>query len=81
MFDQLKQLQKIKELQDSVKKEKIQTENRGVKLIMNGSFMVESVSLNPELDIHDQEKAIQECFNDAIKKVQMAIATQFFKMM
>jgi DNA-binding protein YbaB len=77
MFDKLKQLRQIKELQDSIKQEKIEIEKGGVKIVMNGSFEVEEVYLSPELEKAGQERILKECLNEAIKKVQLTIAQKF----
>jgi len=74
MFEQLKQIKKLQEIQNALKNEKISNVKNGVKVIINGKLEVEDVELNPALAIDDQEKAVKECFNDAMKQVQMVVA-------
>ncbi|MFA6375937.1 MAG: YbaB/EbfC family nucleoid-associated protein [Candidatus Paceibacterota bacterium] len=74
MFEQLKQIKKLQEIQNALKNEKISNVKNGVKIIINGKLEVEDVELNPALAIDDQEKAVKECFNDAMKQVQSVVA-------
>ncbi len=74
MFDKLKQIKQLKELQDSLKKEIIEVEKSGVKIIVNGKMEVESVTLNDDISIEDQEKAVKDGINEAFKKIQTLAA-------
>lgn len=74
MFEQIKQIKKLQEIQNALKNEKIENEKNGVKVFMNGKLEVEDVVLNPALSIDDQEKAVKDCFNETMKKVQMVVA-------
>ncbi|NMB48626.1 YbaB/EbfC family nucleoid-associated protein [Candidatus Kuenenbacteria bacterium] len=78
MFNQIKDLYKLKqqagELQSMLANETVEAENKGVKIVMNGNQEVLSVALNPELAQEEQEKLLQETFNDAVKKVQRLMA-------
>jgi DNA-binding protein YbaB len=74
MFEKLQQIKKLQEIQNALKNEKVDGEKNGVKIFMNGKLEVEDVELNPALSIPDQEKAVKDCFNDTMKKVQMVVA-------
>jgi DNA-binding protein YbaB len=74
VFEQIKQIKKLQEIQNALKNEKIENEKNGVKVFMNGKLEVEDVVLNPALSIDDQEKAVKDCFNETMKKVQMVVA-------
>lgn len=74
MFDKLKQLGKLKELQNILGQEKAEVEKDGVKIVLTGKLEVENVLLNPSLDKEKQEKVLKECFNEAIKKINLQIA-------
>lgn len=74
MFDKLKQLGKLKELQNILGEVKAEVEKEGVKIVLTGKLEVESVVLNPSLDKEKQEKVLKECFNEAIKKINLQIA-------
>ena len=80
MFEQLKQLKKIQELKNSLAKEKITIEKEGTKIVLNGKMEVEEVSLNPDLPKERQEKVLQECFNEGVKKLQLRLAKNFSQM-
>ena len=80
MFDQLKQLKQLKEIQDQLKKERVEVEKNGVKAVVNGKMEIEDITLNPELGIEQQERAVKDCVNDAIHKVQTNLAQKMSKM-
>lgn len=74
MFDKLKQMNKLRELQRQLKEEKAEVEKDGVKVIANGKMEIEEIVLNPELDNKRQEKAVRNAVNDALRKVQISAA-------
>ena len=74
VFDQIKKIAELKKLQDSFKKEKITVEKRGVIIEMNGNFEVESIKLNPELGLEDQQQALKQCLNQAREEIQKKLA-------
>ena len=80
MFDQLKQLKQLKDIQDQLKKERMEEEKNGVRVVINGKMEIEEISLNPDLDKERQEKALKECINDAMHKIQMNLAQKMSKM-
>lgn len=80
MFEKLQQIKKLQEIQNTLKNEKIEGEKNGVKIFMNGKLEVEDVVLNVSLSIPDQEKAVKDCFNDTMKKVQMVVAKKMQSM-
>ena len=74
MFDNLKNLHKLKQMQDEFKKEKLTVEKRGIVVTMNGNFEVEEIKLNPELSIEDQQSALKEALNEARERIQKTLA-------
>ncbi len=74
MFEQLKQVKKLQEIQNSLKNEKITHEKNGVRVIINGKLEVELVALNPALSVEEQAKAVKDCINESMKKVQTVVA-------
>ncbi|HPO06833.1 MAG TPA: YbaB/EbfC family nucleoid-associated protein [Candidatus Pacearchaeota archaeon] len=80
MFEKLKQIKKLQEIQGALKNEKVENEKNGVKILMNGKLEVEDVQLNPDLSLAEQEKAVRDCINDAMKKVQMVVARKMQSM-
>ncbi len=79
MFDKIKQIKELKEIQNELKKEKIELEKDGVKITLNGSLELEDIRLNPNLSIEEQEKAIKNTLNDAIRKAQLNLASKMSK--
>jgi DNA-binding protein YbaB len=80
MFDKLKQLKQLKDLQAALSLEKVENENRGVKVIVNGKMEIEQIQLNPELQKEDQEKVLKDCINEAMRKIQMIAAQKMSQM-
>ena len=74
MFDKIKQAKQLLELQAQLKKEKVESEKNGVKVVINGKLEVEEIILNPSLDVKKQEELVKDCFNDVVKKMQMKLA-------
>lgn len=80
MFDNLKKIQQLKKIKDSLEKEKIEIEKEGIKVIVNGKMEVEEIKLNPDLSQEEQERAIKDCINEAVKKIQMMVAQKMMQM-
>ncbi len=80
MFDNLKKIQQLKKIKDSLEKEKIEVEKEGIKVIVNGKMEVEEIKLNPDLNQEEQERAIKDCINEAVKKIQMMVAQKMMQM-
>lgn len=81
MFDKFKQVKQMRDLQQQMKKETYEAERDGVRIVVDGTFNVQEVHLNPDKSATDQEHAVQECFNDAIKKAQYGAAQRLQGMM
>jgi len=81
MFEQLKQIKQIKKLHNAIQEEKVEIEKRGIKIVLNGRLEVEEMVLNPQLQKEEQEEILKECFNEAIKKIQMKVAQKMANMM
>ena len=80
MFENLKQLKKLKELKNALEKERQEVEIEGTKITVNGKMEIEQVILNPEIDKEKQEKIIKECFNQAVRKIQEQAAQKMMQM-
>lgn len=74
MFDKIKQMNKLRELQKQLKEEKAEAEKDGVKVVANGKMEIEEIFFNPALDNKRQEKAVRNAINDALRKVQISAA-------
>lgn len=83
MLGKLKQLKQLRDLHNSLGKEKMDVEKEGVRVTINGKMEIEGIRLNPDLDTGRQEKVLKDCINDAVKKMQMSMAqrmSQFGKL-
>ncbi len=76
MLDKIKKIKELKEIQNQLRKEKIELEDSDIKITMNGSLELEQLILNPNLDIKEQEKIIKKLFNEAVKKAQLNLASK-----
>lgn len=80
MFEQLKKIKELQNLQNDLKKEKISLEKEGVKVTLSGNFVVEEIVLNPSLSNDYQAKILKDILNDAVQKVQLSLVQKFSKL-
>ncbi len=74
MLDKLKQIKQLREMQGILAKEEVDCEKRGVKVVMNGKMEILEIKFNPEFSMEEQEKAVIDCVNETIKKLQRTLA-------
>ncbi len=74
MFDKLKDLKKLKDLDNSLGNERIEKEKDGVKVVSNGRTEIISISLNENLNKEEQERALMDCINNVSKEAKMIMA-------
>jgi DNA-binding protein YbaB len=74
MFDNLKNLHKLQQMQSSFKKEKLTFTDKGVSVTMNGNFEIEEIILNPELSIQEQQETLKYCINNVREDIQKTLA-------
>jgi len=72
MFDKLKDLKKLKDLDSALAKEMIEKEKDGIKVMVNGRGDVESISLGSGME--SQEKILKELLNSAATEAKMKMA-------
>ncbi len=77
MFDKLKKINELRNLQNNIKKERAEGTKNGVKVVLDGTFDLVELTLNPALDVKTQENMVKECFADAKNKIQTIIAKNF----
>jgi len=74
MFDKLKDLKKLKDLESALGKEIIEKERDGIKVVINGKSEIISITLNSEMDIKKQEELLKNCINDVSRDAKMLMA-------
>ena len=74
MFDNLKKMAELKKMQDSFKKETVAVEKNGIKVVMNGNFEVQQISLSESLSKEEQERNLISCLNQAKDDIQKTLA-------
>ncbi len=84
MFSKLKQFKDLrnqaKTMQNALAEEIISEEKNGVKITLNGNLEVTEIITNEELSKKDQEKALVDSINGAIKKAQKIMAKKMQEM-
>ncbi|PJE73441.1 MAG: hypothetical protein COV02_02585 [Candidatus Terrybacteria bacterium CG10_big_fil_rev_8_21_14_0_10_41_10] len=82
MFDKLKQLNELRKMKKAIEAETITGESGDVKITISGDFKVQNVVIESEiLEKSKLQREIEYAFNDAVKKVQMVLASKFQGMM
>ena len=85
MFDKVKELMELKKKADQLKKELEATqieinEARGIKMVMNGAQIVQSIDIEESMLTPANKNRIQmdllKSFNNGVKKSQQAAATK-----
>lgn len=74
MFDQLKQMQEMRKIQNEMKQEHETVQKKGITVTVNGALEVERITLNPSLSQAETEHALVNCINDANKSIQKRMA-------
>jgi len=74
MFDKLKDLKKLKDLESALGKETMEKEKDGIKVVVNGRAEIVSISLNCELEKGRQEQILKEVINDVSREAKMFMA-------
>jgi DNA-binding protein YbaB len=69
-----KQLNNLRQMQKAAEAETATAEYDGVRVTLNGKLETLEVKINPALDQARQETLLRDCFNDAAREVQMALA-------
>lgn len=77
MFEKLKELNKLRQMQNAIQQERSEAVVDGTRVVINGAFEVVEISLNPDLSKEAQEKALKSCFAQAHKSIQSIIAKNF----
>ena len=89
MFEKLKQFKDLrdqaKRMQDMLSQETVYHDWRDrIHLVMDGNQKIISLEINPEMlaleKKEELQKGLQECFNEAVKKAQMAAARKMQSM-
>jgi DNA-binding protein YbaB len=77
MLDKLKQLGQLKSFQDEMKSQRFEVEKSGVKVVVNGSLIIEEISFEEQ---GVSGPVVKDCVNEAIKKAQQAMAQKMMGM-
>ncbi len=74
MLDKIKQLKKIREIQNALEKEKMSIEDGGIKITINGKLEIENLEISDEIKREEISKAVKRAVNKALREAQIAIA-------
>lgn len=67
-------------MQNNLAKERVETEEDGVRVVMNGKMEIEEVSITRELRKEETERAVKNSINKCLKEVQMVAARKMQEM-
>ncbi len=71
MLDNLKKINELRKIKNSLKNEFSEVEKEGVKVKVDGEMKIKEIEISPELTKRKQEDLLVSCINDALKKMQM----------
>lgn len=74
IFDKIKDIKKLKDLDSELSKEVFDIEREGIKVVINGKSEIISISLNSELDKDKQERVLKDIINEVSNNAKMAMA-------
>lgn len=84
MFNKLKKFKdmrsKAKTLQNALSEKKIEIENKGIKIIIDGNQKITSIVIRQDLKPNEIERILPDLLNDGIKKVQKIMADKIQSM-
>lgn len=81
MFDRLKQMKQLRDIQKSIEAERVEVEERGVRVVIKGTLAVEEIRLNPELPAEEQAAILKRLLNEAQRKMQGVLSQKLAGMM
>jgi len=73
-LQKIKDIQKLKELDNEFAKQTFNGEKEGVKVILNGRGEIISLALNPNLAVEKQEQILKELINEVSQRAKMEMA-------
>ncbi len=80
MFNKLKQFKELadqaRNLKSALAEEKVEVENQGIRLVMDGNQKIISLTLPEHINKDELERLLPVVFNEAIAKVQRLIAAK-----
>lgn len=79
MFEKIRELKRLKELEKILEREKEVFEKNGILVVLRGNLEIEKIEIKKELSKEELEKAIKDCLNFALKENQKKILKVFLK--
>ena len=77
MFDKMKEMNKLRQLQNAIKKQKVTLKKDGIEVIMRGDFEIVSITLNDEMKPSAQEEILMGLLKEAREKMQTRLQNDF----
>ena len=76
MFDFMKQVSQLRQLQSQMKNERLEKEKDGIRVVVNGEMRIEEIRLNPDLPPEEQSQLLKNIINDAFEEIQKRLASK-----
>lgn len=81
MFDQLKQMMELRNMQAQIKKQSVRVEREGVVLSLRGDLEITELQLSDALDAKTQSRVVLDLLREAREKIQKDMAQLFSSQM
>ena len=81
MFDKLKQLNQLRQIQKTIEAETLTHEKNNIRDTIDGKMAIKELALDPARSPGDQEKVVKECINEAMQKMQQLMAQKMAGLM
>lgn len=81
MFDQLKQMMELRNMQAQIKKQSVRVERQGVVLSLRGDLEITELQLSDALDAKTQSRLVLDLLREAREKIQKDMAQLFSSQM
>ncbi len=76
MFEKLKQMKKVREVQKALESKEIIHERDGVKVVMGGNLTIKEIIIRSDVEREKLGIVLKDCLNEAIQKVQIEMAKE-----
>ncbi len=81
MFDKLKQLNQLRQIQKTLEAEALTHEKNNIRVTIDGKMTIKELVLDTTKSGPEQERSVKECINEAMQKMQQAMAQKMAGMM
>jgi DNA-binding protein YbaB len=81
MFDKLKQLNQLRQIQKTLEAEILTHEKNNIRVTIDGKMTIKDLTLDPNKPAHEQAGSVKDCINEAMEKMQRLMAQKMAGLM